>query len=75
MARDAAQSAHMQEYGLTAYEGGRHQGWGTENWLVPLGEAYLELAAVFDDEVAEKCDWGRYITDQASMQSMQLVSV
>ena len=50
----------MQVYGLQAYAGGRHQGWGTENWLVPVGEAYLELAAVFDDKVAESCDWGRY---------------
>jgi hypothetical protein len=46
-------------YGLKAYAGGRHQGWGTENIIVPLGEGYLEIAAVFDEELAKTIDWGR----------------
>ena len=46
-------------YGLASYVGGRHQGWGTENIIVPLGEAYLELAAVFDAEIAHQIAWGR----------------
>ena len=46
-------------YGLASYVGGRHQGWGTENIIVPLGEAYLEIAAVFDEKIANEIDWGR----------------
>ena len=46
-------------YGLASYLGGRHQGWGTENIIVPLGEAYLEIAGVFDEELANNIDWGR----------------
>ena len=46
-------------YGLASYLGGRHQGWGTENIIIPLGEAYLEIAAVFDEEIANNIDWGR----------------
>ena len=47
------------KYGLKSYVGGRHQGWGTENIIVPLGEGYLEIAAVFDEELASTIDWGR----------------
>lgn len=47
-------------YGLASYVGGRHQGWGTENIIVPLGEAYLEIAAVFDEAIANQIDWGRW---------------
>lgn len=50
----------LQEYGLAAYQGGRHQGWGTENLIVPLEDTYLEIAAVFDEPVARACDWGRW---------------
>ena len=52
---------HLYEtFGLRSYTGGRHQGWGTENIIVPLGEGYLEIAAVFDKELAKTIDWGRY---------------
>ncbi|MCJ1422134.1 hypothetical protein MMC29_000013 [Sticta canariensis] len=60
-ARDVKEAAKhiLEEYGLAAYEGGRHQGWGTENYIVPLnGNGYLEIAAVFDEAVAQRCDWG-----------------
>ena len=56
-----AASDHIyRTYGLASYEGGRHQGWGTENIIVPLGEAYLEIAAVFDEAIAKEIDWGRF---------------
>ena len=60
-AADAKAAADLieRELGLAAYQGGRHQGWGTENWIVPLEGSYLEIAAVFDEPVARKCDWGR----------------
>jgi hypothetical protein len=37
-----------ERYGLASVEGGRHQGFGTANRIVPLGETYLELVAVVD---------------------------
>jgi hypothetical protein len=45
---------------LAGYPGGKHQGgWGTENYIIPLGEGYIEIAAVFDEEAAKSCDWGK----------------
>ena len=41
--------------------GGRHEGWGTANRIVPLGETYLELIAVVDAEEAESSDFGRAV--------------
>lgn len=58
----AAKAHFLDTYGLGGYEGGKHQGgWGTENWLIPLGAGYIEIAAVWDPEAAQSCDWGRYI--------------
>lgn len=51
----------LQTYGLAGYQGGKHSGgWGTENYIVPLGEGYLEIAAIFNEEEAKGCDWGRW---------------
>lgn len=60
-ARDlkAAADDFDQKYGLASYVGGKHQGWGTENVIVPLGEGYLEIAAVFDEDLAKQIDWGQ----------------
>lgn len=55
----AAADYFYEEYGLASYVGGKHQGWGTENIIVPLGEGYLEIAAVFDEQLAKKIDWGQ----------------
>jgi hypothetical protein len=47
----------------TGYEGGKHQGgWGTENVIIPLGQGYLEIAAVFDPVAAQTCDWGKCVS-------------
>jgi hypothetical protein len=40
-------------YGLASIEGGRHPGWGTANRIIPLGDAYIELVTVVDDEEAQ----------------------
>ena len=48
-------------YGLDATVGGRHPGWGTANWIVPLGDAYIELIAVVDEEEARTSTFGRWI--------------
>lgn len=56
----AAKEYFLEEYGLQGYDGGKHQGgWGTENYLIPLGQGYIEIAAVFDPEAAQTCDWGK----------------
>jgi Glyoxalase-like domain len=49
-------------YGLRAVEGGRHPGWGTANWLVPLGETYLELITVVDRSEAATNGFGRWVS-------------
>jgi catechol 2,3-dioxygenase-like lactoylglutathione lyase family enzyme len=49
---DAASARVEAELGLTALAGGRHQGLGTHNRIVPLGGGYLELLAVVDPEEA-----------------------
>ena len=36
------------EYGLDSVEGGRHDGIGTHNRLVPLGADYVEVLAIAD---------------------------
>jgi hypothetical protein len=48
-------------YGLASVEGGRHPAWGTANWIVPLGDTYLELVAVVDQESASRSGFGQWI--------------
>ena len=47
--------------GLAAVEGGRHPGHGTGNWLVPLGDAYLELLTVVDEDEARTSPFGSWV--------------
>jgi hypothetical protein len=49
------------ESGLGAVEGGRHTGWGTANWIVPLGTSYLELIGVVDPALATGHTFGRRV--------------
>jgi hypothetical protein len=49
------------DHGLASVDGGRHPAWGTANRIVPLGEAYLELVAVVDPDVAAGSSFGRWI--------------
>jgi Glyoxalase-like domain len=49
---DAAAARVERELGLPARAGGRHEGLGTHNRIVPLGGGYLELMAVADPEEA-----------------------
>jgi len=49
------------EYGLEPSAGGHHPRWGTANWIVPLGDAYLELIAVVDEGVARGSAFGRRV--------------
>ena len=55
----------LKRYGVEAYEGGRHPGWGTANWIVPLGDAYVELVAVVDEHEARGSLFGRWVARSA----------
>ena len=59
--RAAAGRALEARHGLASIEGGRHPGWGTANRIVPLGETYLELAAVVDEAEAAESPFGRWV--------------
>jgi len=63
---DAAANRLYQEHGLASVVGGRHPAWGTENRIVPLGDAYLELMTVFDPELATKTPLGRFAAQRIS---------
>jgi hypothetical protein len=58
---EAAGDEIYEREGLASVPGGRHEGWGTANRIVPLGETYLELIAVVDAEEAESSDFGRAV--------------
>jgi Glyoxalase-like domain len=57
---DAAE-ARMRALGLDVVPGGRHEGLGTHNRIVPLGGAYLELIAVADAAEAAASPIGRAV--------------
>jgi Glyoxalase-like domain len=46
--------------GLRASAGGRHDAHGTFNRLVWLGDSYIELIGVFDEDLAAASWWGRH---------------
>lgn len=50
--------------GLAAVPGGRHEGLGTSNWILPLGDTYLELMTVADRGEAERSALGRWVIEQ-----------
>jgi Glyoxalase-like domain len=58
---DAAGAVLFDREGLASVAGGRHEGWGTANRIVPLGESYLELIAVVDVDEAEGSEFGRAV--------------
>jgi hypothetical protein len=58
---DAAAGRVERALGLRARGGGRHEGLGTHNRIVPLGLGYLELVAVADPHEAAGSDFGRAV--------------
>jgi hypothetical protein len=55
---DAEAERWRRELGLDSVPGGRHARWGTANRIVPLGEDYVELAAVVDEDAARTNPFG-----------------
>lgn len=58
---EAAGAQIEADTGLPSVAGGRHPGWGTENRIVPLGAAYVELVSVADHAEAEGAGFGRLV--------------
>jgi Glyoxalase-like domain len=58
---DAAAEEVEERHALASVEGGRHQGLGTANRIVPLGETYLELVAVVDEAEAANSGFGSWV--------------
>jgi hypothetical protein len=56
---EAAASRLAAQLGLPTVPGGRHEGHGTHNVLVPLGGGYLEVLGVADEAEAQTSDFGR----------------
>ena len=54
----AAATRFAEELGLAAVEGGRHDGLGTHNRIVPLANGFVELLAVADAGEAARSDAG-----------------
>lgn len=63
---DRAAEHLEREHGLTSYAGGNHPAWGTGNRIVPLGDSYLELIAVVDEQTAAATEVGRWVAGGAS---------
>jgi hypothetical protein len=58
---DVAAQRLLEEHGLDTASGGRHEGLGTANRIVPLGDTYLELIGVDDPAVAAGNPFGHAV--------------
>jgi Glyoxalase-like domain len=58
---DAVADRLWERHGLAALPGGRHEGWGTHNRIVPLAGAYLEIIGVADENEALRDPMGRWL--------------
>jgi glyoxalase-like protein len=63
---DTAAGVIEARHGLASADGGSHPAWGTANRIVPLGDSYLELAAVVDAGKAAESVFGRWVAAGAS---------
>ncbi len=63
---EAAGERLLNQYGLASVRGGRHEGWGTANRIVPLGRSYLEIIGVIDPAEASRNFLGTYLQEHVS---------
>lgn len=72
---DTATEVYAAEHGLVAYTGGRHDGLGTANAIVPLESDYIELIAVVDADEAAQNPIGRFLSHRLATVGEGLVAV
>jgi hypothetical protein len=65
---DAAAARVESDVGLSPVPGGRHEGHGTHNRIVPLGGGYLELMAIADPEEAAASPIGGAVQERLEAQ-------
>ncbi len=70
---DRAAARLESELGIAALTGGRHEGLGTHNRIVPLGGGYLELLAVCDPEEAASSMLGAALQARIEQQAEGLM--
>jgi len=58
------------ELGLPVLPGGHHEGQGTHNRIVPLGNAYLELMAIDDADEAATSPIGRVLLERLAVERL-----
>ncbi len=63
---DRAADRLWTDFGLASVPGGRHEGHGTGNRIVPLGPDYLEIIGVLDSAEARASPLGRWVRDGSS---------
>ena len=62
-----ATSARLErDHGLVSLPGGRHAGHGTGNRIVPLGDAYIEIMGIVDEEEAAASPMGVWLREQTA---------
>jgi glyoxalase-like protein len=71
---DAAAARLEREHGLCAAGGGRHEGLGTHNRIVPVGGGYLEILAVADPSEAARSHLGRALSARIARAGEGLIS-
>jgi hypothetical protein len=60
---DASARRLLDQHGLRFAPGGRHPEWGTANMIAPLGDDYLELLGVVDEDVGKSTILGRTLLE------------
>lgn len=71
---DEASARYASEYGLVALPGGRHEGLGTANAIIPFGTDYVELIAIADAEEAARNPVGQFLARHLSTSGEGLVA-
>ena len=60
---EASAARLWDEHGLRFSPGGRHPQWGTANMIAPLGNDYIELLGVVDEDVGSTSVLGRTLME------------
>ncbi|HUG31546.1 MAG TPA: VOC family protein [Acidimicrobiia bacterium] len=62
-------------HGVSSVPGGRHDGHGTANRLIPLGDAYIELVAVVDPDEARESGFGSWVTSRTNTDGADAIAL